>query len=71
MYISNTAVYLLLLLLVTALVPVHGWGQSGAPGNVDIVTALQHNDHGADDPSPLVGDRKMKRGLALAGAVDR
>ena len=27
--------------------------------------------HGADDPSPLVGHRKMKRGLALAGAVDR
>src|SRR6516225_2274698 len=32
MHVSKTAVYLLLLLLVTALAPVHVWGQSGAPG---------------------------------------
>ena len=32
MRVSKTAVYLLLLLLVTALAPVHVWGQSSAPG---------------------------------------
>ena len=32
MRVSKTAVYLLLLLLLTAIVPVHVWGQSGAPG---------------------------------------
>ena len=32
MQVSKTAVYLLLLLLVTALLPVDVWGQSGAPG---------------------------------------
>ena len=32
MNVSKAAVYLLLLLLVTAVVPAHVWGQSGAPG---------------------------------------
>ena len=32
MNVSKTAVYLLLVLLVTAVVPVHVWGQSGTPG---------------------------------------
>ena len=32
MRVSKTAVYLLVLLLLTAIVPVHVWGQSGAPG---------------------------------------
>ena len=32
MYVTKTAVYLLLLLLVTIMVPGQVWGQSGAPG---------------------------------------
>ena len=32
MHVSKTAVYILLLSLVTALAPVHVWGQSSAPG---------------------------------------
>src|SRR6516165_8987277 len=41
------------------------------PTSVKIVTPFQRIDHGTDHASPLVGRWKMKRRLALAGAVDR
>ena len=41
------------------------------PTSVNIVAAFQHVDYGANDRSPLVGRRKTKRGLALAGATPR